>query len=77
MQTGRQAGVRQAGESGRQAGRPAGRSHADRQSCRHGSYAFGQKVDKEKGLEWRACNSNATAHRPVVKSETVIDKLTC
>jgi hypothetical protein len=56
-------------------------SHAGRQSCRQavmqaGSYAYGQKVDKEKGLKWRACNSNATAHRSVVKSVAVIDKLT-
>jgi hypothetical protein len=53
-------------------------SHAGRQSCRQvvmqaGSYACEQKVDKEKGLKWRACNSNATAHRPVVQSVAVID----
>ncbi len=45
-------------------------SHVGRQSCRQscrqavmdaGSYAYGQKVDKEKGLKWRAYNSNATA----------------
>ncbi len=27
-------------------------------------------------MKWWACNSNATAHRPVVKSEAVIGKLT-
>ncbi len=57
-------------------------SHADRQSFiqavmhmgrQAGSHASG-KVGK--GLKWRACNSTATVHRSVVKSEAVVDRLT-